>query len=168
MTWGTLSKAPLVPPQETAIRKMAVIIVSAAAIQANTILIHSIQLHTDNTHNTFIYIQYRHIHTMVNQQKTIYLTSSGILTHGMKPFKNTCTSTYRVCTSTCQYKNPVLTCTVYVRVQDSCTGMYMVCTWQYFTMQVCISMYLTRTGHFFRGMMQSPSLEMLQSTFHGT
>ena len=83
----------------------------------------------------------------------------------MKPFQNTCTSTYRVCTSTCLYENPVLTCTVYVRVHDSCTGMYMVCTLHYFAIQVCISMYLPRTGQFFRGMMLSPSHEMLQNTF---
>ncbi len=53
---------------------MAVIIVCAAAIQANTPLIHTIQADTDDTYNTVIYIQYRHIHTMANQSKTIFLT----------------------------------------------------------------------------------------------
>ena len=53
---------------------MAVIIVCAAAIQANTPSIHSIQADTDDTHNTVIYIQYRHIHAMANQHKTIFLT----------------------------------------------------------------------------------------------
>jgi hypothetical protein len=51
---------------------MAVIIVCAAAIQANTPSIHSIQADTDDTHNTGIYIQYKHIHAMANQRKTIF------------------------------------------------------------------------------------------------
>jgi hypothetical protein len=53
---------------------MAVIIVCAAAIQANTPLIHTIQADTDDTYDTVIYIQYRHIHTKANQRKTIFLT----------------------------------------------------------------------------------------------
>ena len=53
---------------------MAVIIVCATAVQANTPLIHTIQADTDDTHNTVIYIQYRHIHAMANQRKTIFLT----------------------------------------------------------------------------------------------
>jgi hypothetical protein len=53
---------------------MAVISVCAAAIQANTPLIHTIQADTDDTYDTVIYIQYRHIHTMANQRKTIILT----------------------------------------------------------------------------------------------
>jgi hypothetical protein len=46
--------------------------VCAAAIQANTPSIHSIQADTDDTHNTGIYIQYKHIHAMANQRKTIF------------------------------------------------------------------------------------------------
>jgi hypothetical protein len=42
---------------------MAVIIVSAAAIQANTTLIHTIQAHTDDTYDTVIYIQYSVLQT---------------------------------------------------------------------------------------------------------
>ncbi len=71
MTWGALSEARF---RRRSLGDMAVIIVSAAAIQANTPLIHAIQADTDDTYDTVICIQYSYIHTMANQQKTIYLT----------------------------------------------------------------------------------------------
>ena len=46
----------------------AVIFVPAAAIEANTTFIHTIQ--TD-TYDTYTYTQYRHIHTLTNLQKMI-------------------------------------------------------------------------------------------------
>jgi hypothetical protein len=53
---------------------MAVIIVPAAAMQANTTLIHTIQAHTDDAYDTVIYIQYIYINTMANQRKTSFWT----------------------------------------------------------------------------------------------
>ena len=77
--WRPWPGVPWVRPARCCHRRlslgdMTVIIVCAAAIQANTPLIHTIQADTDNTHNTVIYIQYRHIHAMANQHKTIFLT----------------------------------------------------------------------------------------------
>ena len=41
----------------------------------------------------------------------------------MKPSENVPTSTYRVCTGTCQYENLEIVCTWYVQVQDFRTSM---------------------------------------------
>ncbi len=72
-----MSRARRVPPPETVIRGRGCacqILVPAAAIQANTALIHTIQAYTDDTNDTFTYINYRHIHTMANQRKTVFFT----------------------------------------------------------------------------------------------
>ena len=71
MTWGALSEARRVPPQETVIRGHGG---DYCARRHNTSKYNINSYNTDDTYNTGTYIQYRHIHTMVNLRKTIYLT----------------------------------------------------------------------------------------------
>ena len=75
--------------------------------------------------------------------------SSGILTPWTKPLENVRTSTYSVCTCTCQYENKEIVCTQYIRVQDFRTCMYRVCTVRNIFMKVRTSMYLPRSRQFF-------------------
>ena len=87
MTWGALSEARRVPPQET-VADMAVIIVPAAAIQANTTLIHTIQVHTDDTCDTVICMQYRHTYNGQPAKNTLLDLGARALRQSLLPKKS--------------------------------------------------------------------------------
>jgi hypothetical protein len=60
---------------------IAVIIVSAAAIQANTPFIHTIQADTDDTHDTVIYFAWHTRHTGTRGQSLLRLNVDGARCH---------------------------------------------------------------------------------------
>ncbi len=93
---------------------------------------------------------------------------SGILTPWTKPLENVRTSTYWVCTCTCQYENIEIVCTLYILVQEFYTGMNRVCTFRNLFAKVWTSMYLPGSQHFFVVWWIHPVMKCYRIPFIGT
>jgi hypothetical protein len=99
-----------------------------------------------------------HADRLTGRQGKRRKSPSGILTPWTKPFETlrTCTSTYRVCTGTCQYENIEIVCTWYVLCTSTGFSYWYVPS-IYIMKFICESMYqyvLARDKTVFCGMMK--------------